>query len=58
MRIVKCIIDNNQLKKDMDYLLIGEIDNMPEHFVVADSDGNIFWGYHMDNFMELESNEI
>lgn len=54
MRLVKCLYNNGQLKKDVVYLLIGEIDNMVGHLVVADGKGHIFCGYHPENFEELD----
>jgi hypothetical protein len=40
------------------YIFIGEIVNMPEHCVVASLAGEVYFGYHSDNFVELQEHEI
>lgn len=35
-------------------LLLGEIENMPNHYVIATSDGRIHYGYHNDFFVDVE----
>ena len=40
------------------YVFFGEIPNMPVHCVVADHrSGQIYSGYHTDNFVELTEEE-
>mgnify|MGYP003386000004 CR=1 FL=1 len=39
-------------------LFVGDVINMPEHCVVVKSDGNILWGFHSDNFVELTDDEV
>lgn len=40
------------------YVFFGEIPNMPGHCVVADHrSGQIYSGYHTDNFVELAEEE-
>jgi hypothetical protein len=40
------------------YLFFGEIPNMPGHCVVADHrTGQIYSGYHTENFVELDEDE-
>lgn len=40
------------------YVFFGEIPNMPGHCVVADQrSGQIYSGYHTDNFVELAEEE-
>ena len=40
------------------YVFFGEIPNMPGHCVVADRrSGQIYSGYHTDNFVELTEDE-
>jgi hypothetical protein len=40
------------------YVFLGEIPNMPGHCVVADyRSGQIYSGYHTDNFIELTGEE-
>lgn len=46
-------------KKGKTYIFLGEIINMPGHCIVADyPSGYIFSGYHTDNFVELEPDEL
>jgi len=41
------------------YVFFGEIPNMPGHCVVADqATGQIYSGYHTENFLELTENEV
>ena len=41
------------------YVFFGEISNMPGHCVVADyKTGQIYSGYHTENFIELTKNEV
>ena len=45
-------------KRDVTYLFIGEIANMPGHCVVADlKSGRLISGYHTANFRELTDDE-
>jgi len=37
-------------------LFLGEIKNMPDHYVIVDVDGKIHWGYH-DYFRILSEEE-
>jgi hypothetical protein len=40
------------------YVFFGEIPNMPGHCVVADHvTGQIFSGYHTENFVEIDEDE-
>lgn len=40
------------------YVFFGEIPNMPGHCVVADhKTGQIYSGYHTENFVEIPSDE-
>lgn len=39
-------------------LLLGEIQNMPGHVVVATRDGKVHWGYPEENFREATEEEI
>lgn len=32
------------------YLCLGEIENMKEHFIYVDFKGRVFWAYHSDFF--------
>jgi hypothetical protein len=38
-------------------VLLGEISNMPGHVVLVDSDGKMFWGYHLSDFVPLTIDE-
>ncbi len=40
------------------YLCLGEIKNMPEHFIYVDNEGKIYWGYHDDLFRLLKEEEV
>ena len=41
------------------YLFFGEIPNMPGHCVVADHQtGQIYSGYHTENFIELQDDDV
>ena len=41
------------------YIYMGEIPNMRGHCVVADHNtGQIFSGYHVENFVELTEDEV
>lgn len=33
-------------------LYLGEVKNMKGHCIVANKEGKIFWGYHIENFKE------
>ena len=39
-------------------LLLGEVEHMPGHVVVATTDGRVVWGYHADNFRKLTKEEV
>ena len=39
------------------YIFMGEIPNMPGHCVVADDNGKMYTGYHIENFIELTDDE-
>ncbi len=41
-----------------DYLCLGEIENMPDHFIYVDNKGKIYWGYHDDMFRLLSVEEV
>lgn len=46
-------------RRGIAYLFIGEIPNMPGHFVVVNpKTGKIYSGYYLENFVELEENEL
>lgn len=34
-------------------LILGEIENMPEHVALATKDGKFFWGFHAEHFRRL-----
>lgn len=41
------------------YIFVGEIPNMPGHCVVVNrKTGKIYSGYHIENFVELEEDEL
>ncbi len=41
------------------YIFFGEIPNMPGHCIVADRQtGQLFSGYHTENFAELSEDEV
>lgn len=41
------------------YIFFGEIPNMPGHCVVADHQtGQLYSGYHTENFVELTDDEV
>ncbi len=39
-------------------LFIGEIVNMPGHCIVANKKGEVHYGYHTENFIELREDEV
>jgi hypothetical protein len=44
--------------KDRVYVFFGEIPNMPGHCVIADQkSGQLYFGYHTENFVELTADE-
>lgn len=54
-------LDNYQaagLDPDGTFLFMGEIRQMPGHCIVADGDGITHFGFHTENFVELEGDEI
>jgi hypothetical protein len=41
------------------YIFMGEIPNMPQHCIILDpTSSKKYVGYHTENFVELEENEI
>lgn len=44
-------------KENECYLCLGEIRNMPNHFIYVDKNGKIYWGYHDDYFIR-DDNEV
>lgn len=41
------------------FVMLGEIDHMPGHCVLArTSDGRVFCGYHTENFIEVEEEDL
>lgn len=38
-------------KKGEGLLLLGEIKNMKGHVAVVNAKGQVFWGYHVENFV-------
>jgi hypothetical protein len=38
-------------------LMLGEIEQMPGHVIVATKDGRVLWGYHIENFRKLTREE-
>lgn len=40
------------------YIYLGEIVNMPGHCIVADKAGRVYYGYHVENFVELTEDEV
>lgn len=51
---------NTGLVNNRIYIFLGEISNMPEHCVVIEhkSTHKIFSGYHTNNFVELNEEEV
>lgn len=46
-------------RRGIAYLFVGEIPNMPGHCVVVNrKTGKIYSGYHIENFVELEEDEL
>lgn len=46
-------------RRGVAYIFLGEISNMPGHCVVVNrKTGKIYSGYHTENFVELEENEL
>lgn len=45
-------------EKDKAYLFLGEIPNMPGHCAVAEEKGQIRFGFHTENFIELTEEEV
>lgn len=45
-------------KKDETVVFLGEIRKMPGHCIVANREGQVHWGYHTENFIELTEDEI
>ncbi len=39
------------------YLFLGEIPNMPGHCAVISSNGRTLWGYHTEDFVEINNEE-
>ncbi len=39
-------------------VFLGEIEQMPGHCVVAKRNGQVLWGYHTENFVELTEYEV
>ena len=45
-------------RRDLSYIFLGEIPNMPGHCVVAEhQSGRLYAGYHTDHFIELLDDE-
>lgn len=44
--------------KDMSYLFLGEIPNMPGHCVLIGKNEKHYIGYHIEDFIELTVDEI
>ena len=40
-----------------DYLCLGEIKNMKDHFIFVDKAGKVLYGYHNDDFRILTEDE-
>ena len=40
-------------RRDVSYIFLGEIPNMPGHCVVVADGGIVIAGYHTDNFIEI-----
>ena len=38
-------------------LYLGEIVNMPGHVIVVNQEGKVFFGFHPENFVELDEDE-
>jgi hypothetical protein len=46
-------------KREVPYVFLGEIPNMPGHCVIADTtSGKIYAGYHTDSFTEIPLDEV
>ena len=41
------------LRKYTRVLCLGEVKNMPDHYIVAGKDGRVTWGLHRQNLEEL-----
>ncbi len=39
------------------FVYLGETVNMPGHVIVAGKDGNVYFGYHPENFEEVPEDE-
>lgn len=51
--------DKYPFEPDGVYVFFGEIPNMPGHCVVADhKTGKIYSGYHIENFFEIDNDEV
>jgi hypothetical protein len=49
----------HHLKAGVTYVYLGAIPNMPGHCVVADAEtGQLFTGYHIENFEEIPEDEV
>lgn len=47
----------NFLSNDV-FVFLGEIANMPGHGIFVGRDGKMYWGFHPDDFYELEDDEV
>jgi len=56
-KLFKEELKSNPFKINKDYLCLGEIKNMPEHFIYVDTTGKVFWGYHNDFFRILTEDD-
>jgi len=44
-------IKRQPFKVGESYLCLGEIRNMPEHYIYVDRRGKVYWGWHSDFFV-------
>jgi hypothetical protein len=58
-RLPKSFHNKYPFKPNRLYVFLGEISNMPEHCIVVDyRNGRIHSGYHTENFIELDEEEV
>ena len=67
MSVVRFSLEEWQIEKYADQypfkvgdhlLFLGEIEGMPGHCAVVNKNGQTFWGYHMENFVQLTEEEL
>ena len=54
-----CLSPSNYPFKNNEILLfLGEIKQMKGHCIIVNGAGKVFWGYHTNNFVEPNDDEI